>query len=573
MQVIGYHINEDGLLANHKGEICTEHYLGFLSKDRKDPVTGQNNILVFWHLNQAVAVLLRIFELTPAQLEKLNRSTTVFLAPYTLRYLPNKFFSIKEGSNGTRYENGLFVNFGDVSQYNPELTFSRDDKNAATVVARAREAQKTGQTVYDTLWQLGLNPTSLTSPVRAFEKEVLETLNLPTNDNIPAGAAEMAYECCHGGWLEAFVKGYWGTVYDYDISSAYPAQLARLYDTRYGKWVESNVFQFDCIYGYARGLVTIYPQNKPSVVSPILYGTEAESMFTPTGTWPTTLTAEQIKHIALYDLGKFVIKEGFWLIPANPKAIYEHRPLAKTIETLWRIKEKSTGLPRDVVKRIMSGLWGKLLETRDEYAPGDKKRFGPRFNSVWGAEVESRTRLAVARFIADNELMPLSIAVDGVVSANPAASLDKYNSLISENLGMRYPIGQWRLSSRGPGYIISSGQVALAEKHGYGDFSLDYGWLDQSIGKEPTRPSYAMQKLSPVTLPKAIMQNKPPNLLGRLETIERTIDVAYEIKRAYPRGPATGGDLRGQYNSRPHDISVLNNLLKEAPLVDPEKWH
>jgi len=58
-----------------------------------------------------------------------------------------------------------------------------------------------------------------------------------------------------------------------------------------------------------------------------------------------------------------------------------------------------------------SGMWGRTLqvdfgETAGEY-----------FNSVWGCEVEVGTRLEVARFILDNNLIDhvIHIAVDGVL--------------------------------------------------------------------------------------------------------------------------------------------------------------
>ena len=59
----------------------------------------------------------------------------------------------------------------------------------------------------------------------------------------------------------------------------------------------------------------------------------------------------------------------------------------------------------------MAGIWGYTLSVNYDGELGDY------FNSVWGVEVESRTRLEVARFVLDNNLLDnlLSIAVDGVL--------------------------------------------------------------------------------------------------------------------------------------------------------------
>ena len=67
-----------------------------------------------------------------------------------------------------------------------------------------------------------------------------------------------------------------------------------------------------------------------------------------------------------------------------------------------------------------------------------------------------------------------------------------------------------------------------------------------------------MTKLSPVTLRRAVQENKLDKL-GALEDITKTVDVAYELKRAYRESPKTGGELlSGQYKSTPWDISVVS---------------
>ena len=69
-----------------------------------------------------------------------------------------------------------------------------------------------------------------------------------------------------------------------------------------------------------------------------------------------------------------------------------------------------------------------------------------------------------------------------------------------------------------------------------------------------------MQKLSPVTVAKAIRRDKW-NELGRLEITDRTIPIQADKKRLYDSEPRTGKDLLDNiYQSSPLDISLLKGI-------------
>jgi hypothetical protein len=60
------------------------------------------------------------------------------------------------------------------------------------------------------------------------------------------------------------------------------------------------------------------------------------------------------------------------------------------MQDLHNRKESSSGLCREIIKKIMVGCYGKTLESWSD-------RFGVLFNPVWGAMVETNTRLKVAK--------------------------------------------------------------------------------------------------------------------------------------------------------------------------------
>jgi hypothetical protein len=251
------------------------------------------------------------------------------------------------------------------------------------------------------------------------------------------------------------------------------------------------------------------------------------------------LTKKEIDFIEHYKLGTVSIIDGWeWVSTGEIE-----QPLKETLQWLFDKKELAqTPLEKDVIKRIMAGIWGKLLEVQ-EGIPGYW------FNPVWGAVVESNIRLKVAQLCLDNNVIPLHIAVDGVLLPAPLT--------IDESGAM----GSWKLSHRGSAFVVSSGICAIEGKNGAGDFSLHYDWLKEQVEKDPKATEYQMSKLSPLTVAKAVQQNKHEKV-GELETITRTVDVGYEMKRCYKTAPKNGKQLMEKsYGSEPWDVSILENAL------------
>lgn len=542
MRIIGYHISPYGI-ANSDGETCndTTKMLPFLLD-----LKGQDTIKVFYHMNYSVANLLKLLNIEEHYCRKLNDNKELYLDGFKFFYVPGKSFSIRDSVRDTVGDRP-FSNFSDASQYIPHWELAEFNND----IEKAEIAKITGEIVYKTLEKLNLHPTALTSPIRAYQKEILDKMNLPNIDDIPYEAGLMAYKCCHGGWVESFQKGHFDEAWDYDITSAYPYYLSQLMDTRHGTWYESDQYVHTAIYGYAKCKVNI-----ESPFSPIILSVSREASFTPVGEFETYLTKGDIDFIKLFKLGDVQVINGWWWLPErNPETqnATVYRPLKKRMIELFTIKESSEGLSKEIVKRIMSGCWGKLLEVRGD-AKKDEDGFGNQFNPVWGAEVEAQTRLAVARFVLSHNLFSnlLSIAVDGVLTSHPV------------NTSVNGAMGDWKLTAHCPVFVIGSGVVAVRDKEAVSEFSANYEWLKGQIESDPKAGQYHQTKFSPVTLAKACNLNWFDKL-GDLIEITKTIDVTYEGKRLYKTVPNNGGSLmKKKYFSEPIDISMCEVLAKEA---------
>lgn len=125
-------------------------------------------------------------------------------------------------------------------------------------------------------------------------------------------------------------------------------------------------------------------------------------------------------------------------------------------------------------------------------------------------------------------------------------------------------MGSWKLTAKSSAIIVSSGVVAVQGKDedATADFSLRYEWLKTEIEKNPEQSEYEMVKQSPVTLMKAITQDKLATL-GELEAIVKTVDVKYGLKRCYREVPQSGKELLQKvYRSEAWDISLVSNQMK-----------
>lgn len=527
MKITGFYVNHS-FAIDHAGN------KGYYSNILDYLLTYQKGINGFYHLSYNVACILRMLHLTDGQLSELQDKAEVKVDPdYTIYYIHNKYFAIKKGN----YWDCPYVQFCDIAQY---LAWRVDDDHTEEyALNKAKEAYKTAVEVYKGLGKLGIQPENLTSPIRCFEKAVLNRMNLPTIDNIPEEAAHYAYQCCHGGWLEAFKKGHY-TAYDYDISSAYPAQLAELKELRFGLWENDREFNYSAEYGYLYGKLDMQAHFNPFLF-------KANDMtYTPVGEYECCITKRQYEILQKYHLGTFEIYNAWWWYPKS--SVY---PLKALIGKLYSHKETSNGMDKEVTKRIMSGMWGKLLELQND-------TFGKHFNPVWGAEVEVNTRMKVFEACLNSGVVPLSIAVDGVLTDKPL------------NVDVKPGLGQWKLTYNCDALVISSGIVAVKDKQHNQDFALEYQWLIDQIKENPELSEYVKSKPSPVSLNKALVHGDLSKI-GQVEQITRTVDTLYEAKRCYPIAPANGGELlANKYESVAWPVSLFEAEKFNANREDNE---
>jgi hypothetical protein len=208
MNIIVYTVDKELGIFNSLGESCRKPpYTEFLLKDYGDVIKCFSNI------DYDVANLLALI-LDPEEMRQLSKLEKLYIAPYHLTYFPNKFFSIAQGfSKGRPYSP-----FCDISQYDDRLDKVTNDHSVELCLEKAMLAKEVAQQVYNALTKLGCEPDSLISPANVFVKAKIDSLDLPDINDIPDGALQLAQKCAKGNWLEAYKRGHYEKVFDYDLN-------------------------------------------------------------------------------------------------------------------------------------------------------------------------------------------------------------------------------------------------------------------------------------------------------------------------------------------------------------------
>ena len=513
--ILGYYIDNQGIYDNEGGHRLnvsgTEAFDVLLRKDIKE-----NKL--FYDLDCCVASLIKM-ALNKAQAEELYEKERVWVNGYKITYFPDRFFAIDKGR--------AFVNFGNMTRYKSDVHYNPDD-TLEDKLAKAKEAGDMAKEAGEVLGQLGLSRQKITSPVSGIVEKYVNSLHLPTIDDVPEEAAEIAYMTVKGNWLESYVCGSWDEVWDYDVNGSYGSFLQSLLDLRRGEWVKSDSIPANAYYGFADGLLTSrYPFN------PFLMIGDNDVNPTPIGTRPEQLTLQHLRLMEKFpQLGEFRIDRGWWWIPKDTVSKYE--PLKGIVNHLWNIRSKSEGLKKAIIRSCLAGIWGRFGQEL-------KGEFGDLFNPVYSSIVCNGNDIKVADMCLSQGVIPLQVAVDGVIVDRPLDIEDSRE------------LGQWRLSHKGKCIIVSSGVVAMEGKEGAEEFALTYDWLHDRLGEHPEKSEYQMEKWSPITLGKALEQGCFEKI-GQLEKITRTVYIGKDPKRLWKEYPRNGGELlKGQYKSEPID--------------------
>ena len=527
MDVVGYHITNEGIVTDRGDVVKVPPFLGFLVDKYPDCQK------VLYDLDAAVASLSKLIELNPKEAEILLKGK-LYVSPYKLTYFPSHFFSVDYGG-GANHPYANFANMNQVGYHDAQYT---EDNSIEDAIKKAKQARDTAIEVSKSFKYLGLSTDNIASPLSAFLKKY-SLKHCPTVSDCPDKVANLAWEAVRGQWFEGYVMGSAENCFDFDINGSYCSEMSQIPDIRYGSWVESDSIPNAASLGIARVSLTIDSDFHPFIVR-----IGKESNFTPIGTFENILGLNAIRLLEKWKLGTYKILEGHWFVPMHRNNVISGNPYEGTMKWLWSKKINATARNKTIVTRVYSAIWGRTLQTLSDGS------FGDMFNPIVGYTVEENSRIKVADACLTEGIKPIAIMADGFLTNKEIKSLPLNSEL-----------GGWKLSAKGKCIIAGSGAVCFEGDNPPEGLALRYDSLIEQINENPDATSYTRSKYSPVTLTLALQYEENFVKLGQIEKIDRTLTIGEDTKRLYFDRPKTGRDLiSGKiYESTAHDYKRLTS--------------
>lgn len=388
---------------------------------------------------------------------------------FTYSYIPHKLLRIKKGRDK--------VNFWDIAQFykssldNAAKEYLNDKKTAIKTkkfsrqyvqkyynsikkycIQDAKLTQRLAVYFVNKLCEFGITPSGIYSSASISFKYFCDNTPIVTsyrfwknNKRILKFACD-AYE---GGKFEVTQRGAFHG-YEYDITSAYPYEIANLIDISSAEYVYSAHYQRDSIYALIRVEIdnTKNPRHIPCGIM------VKNVRVYPAGRFFRTITKEEYDYLVSINV-PVKIHEGYWFYTA--KKSYPYR---EAIAELFKIKARYKNRDKmltSTAKIAMNGFYGKLVQVIEQ--PDKTFQAGPGWNPIYGSIITANTRIKVTRF--QNLLAGdcLAVHTDSVITKKPLPPALAPGG-----------IGNFEYVDEGPGVLIACGMYQLNDAAAFKGF-------------------------------------------------------------------------------------------------------
>ena len=358
---------------------------------------------------------------------------------YEIKYIDRKFFSLSHNKHyyyfydmfgfiETSLNNAAkkylheekLSNIVDSSKLNTDWSYWENNKE--NIIKYCIKDAELTKRVADYFWSLVYKnmeyyPKRPFSKGRIAEEYFLSKCYIPTINDIPHRALELAYNSYLGGRFELIQKGYFDKCYTYDIKSAYPSIIAELIDYNKGKWIKckNGKINKDAYGGYYNCKIDCLEL----IFSPFTKKIQSLSVF-PNGKFNQTLTKTEIEFYRdNFESIDIKITDGIEFFPDEILTPFKEEILKLYS---WKEKEKDEDV-KYAVKIFMNAFYGKTIQKS-----GDLNLTGKIFNPIWATEITSQTRLKLFTLMLQKPDTIIGSSTDSVHSTEPL-SIPKSPSL------------------------------------------------------------------------------------------------------------------------------------------------
>ena len=500
-----------------------------------------------------------LYELPMGTLDVLRDQGEVEWHNLKFKYIPHKFLRIIIGTGF----NAPSVTFWDIAQF----YHSTLDKAAKTYLGQSKDdiETKTFNAIYvhkkwHRIAKYCIQDATLTRDLAIFLLDKFETFGITTSTIYSCASVTFKYFCnvtkpCTvwrywesarevlryasdayaGGKFEITQRGNFDHAYEYDITSAYPYEIANLVDIEDADASVTNDYQPEAVYGFVRCIVSLNNLDHPPC------GLKADMLvYYPIGAFATTITKREYEYLVLNGASVEIVS-AIWLFVK--KKTYPYR---KAIQNLFKIKSDAKGKDRMVyqnAKVLMNSFYGKLAQVTPQ--PDGTFRAGAGWHPIHASVITANTRLkvtAVQNLLKDR---CLAVHTDSVMTLDPIS-----DDLVTNALGGFEYVTEGRLT------LIACGVYQLNETCAFKGIrskkiSTDpdvYEKWREIFERNPALSSIPYQQLRVESWREAASHGHPKAVVNKFVNVIKNIDLNGDTKRHWP-STMTAGDLltRNEY--------------------------
>lgn len=506
----------------------------------------RNKKFVTYNLSYDETALLQF--LPEGELRELWESGTVEYDGYKVRSIPKKMLRITRKNNGISFYDmlnfyGGSLNYNakrylntqkidvDPLYFNPLFIRKYWNLIGKYCVYDSVIVRELGKYIINMFVELGINPNKLYSTAYVswqwFHRQcgVITVKDIWEHDREVLDFAMQSY---NGGKFEVTAKGT-GEMWEYDIVSAYPAQIRELKDISAARIVKDKKYRKAADYGFLKCRMNIPPQL-PSPVA-IRYG---QVNTYPVGQIGKVITKAEYEYLIAQGADIDII-EAYWLYCGT-----DRRPFKDAIDHLVQEKQKSKEAGNDLryhtTKILMNSFYGKFVQLIPQ---GKYYRAGMNWNPIYGSVITSNVRILISSL---QLRFPEIIAVhtDSVIATQklPFPTVGELGSLIYEVSGYGTLLGcgiyqiadkvRWRgfplrkVSAEAAAEMqAAAGQDSVVIREGLHElFAYD-------------TPTVKIFQQRPFSWREVAFHRWPSSLLNRFQDASKEVHVQFDKKRIW----------------------------------------
>jgi len=395
-------------------------------------------------------------------------------------------------------------------KFTPAYVQKHNKKIIEYCVQDAQLTQQLAELFLHTLADMNLYPRKLISTgyISAQHFIKIHDSNIRELYNEFPELIEFAFKSYAGGKFEVYKRGFSDTLYEYDINSAYPDEIANLYDLTNCRVDVSTEYQAQADYGfmYAELFITCN-------YSPVPYKLKGLNIY-PQGKFRQYINKKTYEYLISHGCDVTILM-GYWIYTNK------NQPYKKEVMRLYRLKAQykhKDVLKYLLIKILLNSLYGKFAAITPMYREKDNKihyMAGSLFNPIYASVITEGTRIKVCE-ACDKYESVVAVHTDSIITT------DKIPIKTSTK------IGGWDFKTSGAGVIVGSGIYQIGGKIAFRGYSKKFDLIElikNSIGnnieiKQTLVRSWKM----------ALFQHEDIN---KFEDTDKILDLNFDNKRIW----------------------------------------